>query len=302
MNKQEYNTYTLLYLKSLKTSGKSEKTLEMYNRVLDMFNATLDNEKQDIDAINILNFQNSLADNGIKQNSIRHYLICLHAFFEWCERNNMLDKNIVNKHIIPKKEQLHYDLLTLDEITALLNYKPKTKTFHSKRNLAIIQTLILTGCRNSELRAITLGDLDITNNTIRIKKGKGNKEREIPFPAKLQEIIKDYVCDKQYPKDTTEDTVLFGYYNEQKQWCELGIVALTHLVYNYVEKVTGHKKIGSHDLRHAFASYTSNLGADTRTISLCLGHASEQITNDIYISILDKKKAANNMNALLNKM
>ena len=60
----------------------------------------------------------------------------------------------------------------------------------------------------------------------------------------------------------------------------------------YVEKHTGHSGIGSHDLRHAYASYASHRGVPTRLLSLSMGHASETTTSKIYISVLDKQRAA----------
>lgn len=288
-----------IYLNQLENNGKSARTITTYKNALFDFLDTLDSE-QDVSTLSVIKWQNKLVLKGVKRNTIRHYLICLNAFYNWQVRNGLVAKNIINAQDLPKKEQIKYDLLSLEEIQQLLSYEPKTKTLHSKRNKAIITTLILTGARNEELRNIKLKDLDFEKSVICIQRGKGNKYREIPFPEQCKQDVINYLQDKEYPQVKNKEQYLFGYYDAANNWNQLKALALTHLVTNYVKKVTGHDYIGAHDLRHAFASLASNLGADTRSISLAMGHSSEQITNKIYISILDKSKAARNINTIFN--
>jgi integrase/recombinase XerD len=63
--------------------------------------------------------------------------------------------------------------------------------FQSKRflDMVIIKTFLYTGVRVSELANIRLDDVDFKLCQIRINKGKGNKDRIVPFPSSFKETL-----------------------------------------------------------------------------------------------------------------
>ena len=57
------------------------------------------------------------------------------------------------------------------------------------QNVIIIKTLLYTGVRVSELIRILLSDVDFDRCQIRITKGKGSKDRIVPFPQSFKEVL-----------------------------------------------------------------------------------------------------------------
>ncbi|MBQ8497171.1 MAG: tyrosine-type recombinase/integrase [Clostridia bacterium] len=70
--------------------------------------------------------------------------------------------------------------------------------------------LLMTGLCNSELRALTLHDLDFKNGIVRVIDGKGGKSRSAPFPKTARETFAEYLASGVRPENLTENDLLFG--------------------------------------------------------------------------------------------
>lgn len=280
------------YIESLQSLKKSVQTVNAYRTALKRFTSYIaehEQPEQTLTPITITNYRTDLHKNSsVNNNTVRYNLIVLHGFFEWCCRMGLTEQNPVNNADIPKSERIEYDLLSLEEIEMLLNSDPKRKNPNAKRNRAIINMLILTGIRNSELRYLKMGNLDFENSTIKIEHGKGDKFREVAFPDRVKYAVMEYLNSDENKINRTENDYLFT----NENGTPLTRQGLTQTIKNHVRQVTGHNSIGAHDLRHAYASLSAHYQIPTRQISLSMGHASEAITEQIYISILDKSAAA----------
>ena len=307
MNRTEYTAAASSYLAAMRSSGKSEQTKRGYTMILSSFGEYLARIdcKTNITALDIISYRAALVSR-VKPNTAAHYLTVLHSFFEWTRRVGIEQTNPVPTAEIPKAERIEYDLLTLSEIDAILTgRRPRgTNKKNYCRNRAVVLLLLQSGIRSAELRDLTPADIDFEKNVVRVRHGKGDKYREAPFPKLAREAVAEYL--KARDKTLTRADYLFGSYADENgragrggEYHKMTSSMLLGLVKRYVENTTGHKDIGTHDLRHAFASYASNKGVATRDISLCLGHANEAITERVYISILDKRKAPTTVNAAL---
>lgn len=306
MNRTEYTTAAEAYISALPSLKKSDCTARSYKMILRTFAEHLTSESaEQITPLSVVSFRRDLSER-VKTNTVAHYLTVLHGFFEWARRVGLEQQNPVPTEEIPKAERIDYDLPTLDEISELLVCKRPRGTFEKNtcRNRAIVLLLLQSGVRSDELRSLTPDDLDFEKHVVRIKHGKGDKYREAPFPALAREAVAEYLKARSPALARTD--YLFGSSVESDGrteqpgvWHKMTSAALLGLVKRYVKNATGRDNVGVHDLRHAFASYASNKGVSTRNISLCLGHASESITERVYISILDKSKAPTTVNAAL---
>lgn len=302
MKLNEIQPTAAAYIESLQSLKKSTQTVNAYRTALKRFtNYILEHEQpeQTLTPIIITNYRTDLHRNSsVNNNTVRYNLIVLHGFFEWCIRMGLLEQNPVNNADIPKSERIEYDLLSLEEIEMLLNSDPKRKNQNSKRNKAIITLLILTGIRNSELRYLKIENLDFENSVITVEHGKGDKFREVAFPDRVKFAVMEYLNSNENKMNRTENDYLFT----NENGTPLTRQGLTQTIKNHVRQVTGHNSIGAHDLRHAYASLSAHYQIPTRQISLSMGHASEAITEQIYISILDKSAAADTVTTKFNEI
>jgi len=136
--------------------------------------------------------------------------------------------------------------------------------------------------RVSELVGIDLEDIDLRDGWLRVR-GKGNKERIVPYGAKAQEALEKYwpvreqllqqtdrTSDKQNPH---AEAVFLNYSGRRLTPRSVG-----RIVKKYVRMANVNWDLHPHSLRHAFATHLLADGADLRAIQELLGHQSLSTT------------------------
>lgn len=116
---------------------------------------------------------------------------------------------------------------------------------------------MLLGCglRNAELRSVRLCDLcfgDESESSVTIYSGKGDKYRRIPFPAPVQQAVREYLESGVRPPLLPDTAPLFGVGVTEKDWHMLNGENLSFMVPWYIEAATRHKGVRSHACRHRF--------------------------------------------------
>ena len=165
----------------------------------------------------------------------------------------------------PKLWQTLPEILTPTEIEALLD-APDTRAKQGVRDKAILELLYATGCRVSELVALTLYDID--DDQIRVF-GKGSKERIVPISKRAVQSIDSYLGSVRDFFDSDQEKTLFL----SMKGKPLDRTSVWKLVKSYAKKANIEKNIFPHLLRHSFASHLLDGGADLRIIQEMLGHA-----------------------------
>lgn len=297
MNKEQFNEISTQYLIALPSMKKSDKTVTAYSLAFRKFSDFLKADEQ-ITPLTVVNWRSSLSMSGIKTNSVRQYMIFIHSFFEWCVKMKIEQENPVHLDEIPEQQRVEYDLLTLDEIKSLITKTPtglSGKTII--RNRAIIVLLLQAGLRNSELRSLTVADLDFEQNRIMVRHGKGDKQRLVAMPRIAKEIIEEYLSSGIRPDWCTDNDYLFGTDSDEngkstggKLWKQFSSPALLMLVHRYTEHCCGHS-VKTHALRHAFTSLCDLSGMPMTEISQNLGHSNPLVTAQVYRHILNKDTA-----------
>lgn len=302
-----YEQASAAYLADLKVSSKSAATYNQYTQVLTEFgewlNGHTDNRTDgatEITPLIISEYKQALFARGVKNNTVLHYLTMLRAFFKWAIDNKLYAEQPVTKSLLPSAEQIKHDIPTIEEIDLLLSGKQPRYSRHStmQRNRSIVTLFIQSGLRVSELCNLRIRDLDFKNKNVYVDHGKGNKSRYAPFPSIAQRNVQEYITHRRIelkPHALSQDAFLFVGDDGQKP---LTRQAVTKLVSGYVARLTGHKGIGAHDLRHAAASVWDNRGANIRDVQKALGHSRVETTERVYVQILDRKQAAKNINKI----
>lgn len=300
-----YEQASTAFLADLKVSSKSTATYNQYAQVLGEFSEWLNGHTDDrtdvttvITPLIVSEYKQALFTRGVKNNTALHYLTMLRAFFKWAIDNKLYTEQPVTKSLLPNAEQIKHDIPTIEEINLLLSGKKPRYARHNtmQRNRAIVTLFIQSGLRVSELCNLRIKDLDFEHNNIYVDHGKGDKSRYAPFPSVARKNVQEYITHRRIelkPHNLPQNAFLFVGDDEHKP---LTRQAVTKLVRGYVERLTGHKGIGAHDLRHAAASIWDNRGANIRDVQKALGHSKVETTERIYVQILDRKKAAENIN------
>jgi integrase/recombinase XerD len=140
--------------------------------------------------------------------------------------------------------------LTMDEVDSLLTV-PKDDSPYALRDHTMIELLYATGMRVSELVALDIGDVDVSEGFVRCF-GKGSKERLVP----LHETAATATTHLNRRGDRL---------TRQGFWLILRKLAAQACIYT---------KLSPHTLRHSFATHLLRGGAPLRHVQELLGHAS----------------------------
>ncbi|MFI5335004.1 MAG: site-specific tyrosine recombinase XerD, partial [Chlamydiales bacterium] len=258
--------------------GLARNTLLAYERDLQLFCQRLGRmdltETREEDLIGFLGY---LRESLYATSSIARMLVAIKVFFRFLKREKKIEKNIALYLDSPKLWQLIPEVLTLDEVGALLQ-APSTDTFIGARDRAILEVLYASGLRVSEVCGMNITDLD--DAFVRVK-GKGGKERLVPIAKIAVDAVDQYLLN--FRKAEGEEEALFvtsrgNRIERQEVWRRIKL---------YAKNAGITKKISPHTLRHSFATHLLENGADLRVIQEMLGHASIS-TTDRYTHISQK--------------
>lgn len=228
----------------------------------------------DIDSFSIFSYLSFLSRKGIGKRSMQRHLSTLRSFFKYLLKKGEIKSNPASSVPMPKFTKPLPRVLQKEEIAKILEEKEE-EGWLGKRNKAIFELLYATGIRVSELSSIRLEDIDLVQRILRVK-GKGGKERIVPFGKKAQEAILEYL--KEIPYERIVNLFL------NKNGTRLSPRSIHRIVIKYAVKILNCKDISPHSFRHTFATHLLEKGADLRFIQELLGHSSLS-TTQIYTHI-----------------
>lgn len=263
----------LLYLKGER--GLSPHTLEAYERDIKSFFTHLQSKQlNDFESIHhemIMDYLNYLKLGGYASSSICRALVAIKVFFRYLVREDILKHSVAQNFESPKLWQVIPEVLSEQEITALLN-QPDTKTLLGARDKAVLELLYSSGLRASELCQLHIHH--VGEGHVRVM-GKGRKERVVPVGKPALDAIDHYLL--------TRDAAKCGIGAEHLFLSQHGRQINRHTLWRIVTtraKAAGIlKKISPHTLRHSFATHLLDHGADLRIIQDMLGHATIKTTD-----------------------
>ncbi len=176
----------------LTSLGKSKNTAIAYKKDLEQFSGYLVSiEKNDIREVkkeDIEGFINKILENNYTKKSASRKLNSIRSFFRYLKNENIIVANPSLDVSHPKYVQQPPRILSKIEYRALRDYVKS-----HPRNYAIIEVLLQTGMRISELVNLKIGD--ITDNYIVVR--NKNSNRQIPINNSLKKAIDNYLKTKK---------------------------------------------------------------------------------------------------------
>lgn len=250
----------------------SPHTLAAYERDLRQVAAYLKEREVRWDkAGNVLlrGFLAELHEKKRKKSTIGRKLAALRSFYAFCVRKKWTTENPAKVLATPKQEKKVPSFLSEDETTALLDL-PRSGKPLDLRDKAILELFYASGIRVSELVGIETGDLHFGERLVRVR-GKGKKERIVPFGRKAREALEEYSRARRglIDKEGAEPAFFLNYNGGR-----LTTRSVQRMVRKYIHRTAVVRKISPHSLRHSFASHLLGRGADLRVIQELLGHSS----------------------------
>jgi site-specific recombinase XerD len=224
-------------------------------------------------------FYRGRAERHWAANSFVTFHKSLAVFFRWCVEQGHLGVNPTDRIEVPRPPKRLPPRLSRQEamrlLEVVLNY-PWPYTFLRYRNHAILATFLFSGLRKSELLRLQLNDLDLTNQSLLVRQGKGSKDRVVPVSSTLAAILRRYLEERARLRKTCPE--VFASLNRDMGLTEQG---LKHLVVD-AKRITG-LQFHIHTLRHTFATLMLEGGCDIFSLSKMMGH-SDIKTTTIYLA------------------
>jgi integrase/recombinase XerC len=261
-----------------------------------------------------------LHDQGLQKSSIARKLAALRSFFKYCVRECQLKENPARLVPTPKLPKRIPSVLSAEEMNGFLNQLagsgpertglrsaskkqaslpargrakersrqndslPDSEELLLRRDRALLELLYAAGLRVSELTGLNLADMEQKERILRVR-GKGNKERIVPYGGKAQEALEKYWPLRDQLLLRTAGTrashraaphteaVFLNYAGRRLTQRSVG-----RIVKKYVRLINVNWDLHPHSLRHAFATHLLADGADLRAIQELLGHQSLSTT------------------------
>lgn len=233
-----------------------------------------------------------------KPSSLRQTVSRIRRFFRWLYQSNKVLANVAENFQLPKAGLSLPVVLTEAEISRIIE-QPDTEKAIGVRDRAILETLYATGIRHGELYKLNMRDFD--GRTLRIREGKGKRERIVPLTATASDWLETYIA-------TARVELMHGVYWGKGKSRKKRIIAnptalflsvtarrlsypqIWQIVKNHAEAVELEATV--HTFRHCCATHLLRHGASLRHIQKLLGHSSLD-TTQIYtqVEISDVKKA-----------
>lgn len=260
----------LAYLKHEKNA--SPHTVSSYGRDLRQVAAYLKEAEVLWNRANLVVLRGFLAglhEERRKRSTIGRKLAALRSFYDFCVRRRWIAENPAKVLATPRQEKKMPSFLSEEETAALLDL-PRSDKPLDLRDRAVLELFYATGIRVGELVAIEAGDIHFGERLVRVK-GKGRKERLVPFGRKAEEALKAYLRARPLiARPESDVTAVFLNYRGGP----LTSRSVQRMVRKYIRRTAVARKISPHSLRHSFASHLLGRGADLRVIQELLGHAS----------------------------
>ncbi|MHB9925501.1 site-specific tyrosine recombinase/integron integrase [Clostridium botulinum] len=261
-----------IYLASKKLDGLSLKTLKNYQYNLAIF---ADHLRKPLGTITTMDLRMFLAVRckNMKATSVNGQISILKSFFGWLHEEEYIPKNPAKKLKQTKEPKRLRHAMTEEEVE-LLRQASKTD-----REKALIEFLISTGCRLSEVVGVNKDDINWHEMSLNVI-GKGNKERKVYFSTKAKILLKKYLL-------TREDNNEALFVTSKRPHSRLGGRSIQREIKKIAKRAEIDKSIYPHLFRHSFATCKINSGMPLPVLQHIMGHENPS-TTQVYAQLSEE--------------
>mgnify|MGYP003315731468 CR=1 FL=1 len=213
---------------------------------------------------------------------IKRRVSCVRSFCKYLRKQGLINNNPLTLLPSPKVPKNLPIWIPEEDMDFLIDKIEYGQDFDGVRDHLLIDLLYCTGMRRSEAANLRDSDIDLEMQQVKVSKGKGNKQRIIPFGQELKEQIIQY-------RDRREAEVggPTEFFLTDMDGNGLSPAKITSTAEKYLSQLDKLLRKGAHVLRHSFATNMLAEGADLMAVKELLGHASLEST-EIYTHLTPK--------------
>lgn len=278
----------LEYRRTVRNSAA--RTLNAYAADLEQFASYLQERRitdlQQVDLSELRGYLASLQSHQYQRTTLARKQASLRALFHWARRTERIVSDPSRGLRAPRQSRRLPRYLRSEEIEALLTAPDNSPA--GLRDRALLELLYASGLRAGEAVRLNLDDLDLEAGELRVRQGKGRKERIGLLGRAAIDALQNYLqlgrpALEAKAKRGRSVALLLNKYGER-----LSDRGVRRTFDKYVEATGARLKITPHVLRHTFATHLLENGADLRAVQELLGHA-HIATTEIYTHVTTER-------------
>ncbi len=234
-----------------------------------------------VEALQIREFLLYLArERGCQTRARNRKLASVKSYFAFLKVSSYLGsgKNPAAKVRFAKEPQTLPIYLTKEEAETLIKASRYDTTL-PYRDYALVRLFLSTGIRLSELVALEVSDIDFSEACIKVRRGKGRKERIAPLSDKACAALKEYL-EKRMPAKASERRLFLNH--RGAPITGRGVEMIVERICKRAGVMKPHLSV--HKLRHTCMTLLLREGVDLITIKELAGHSSIDST-EIYVHV-----------------
>ncbi len=250
----------------------SANTQEAYRRDLRDFSAWLsDGNPVRLTVRDLGDYLAALDKRGLARASVARQAATLRSFYACLQLEGVVRESPAELLTAGRRADVIPGTLSPEQVDRLLE-SPETATPSGRRDQALLELLYATGCRASEVSALRLTDVHLTESFCTCR-GKGDKERVVPLGRRAVAALRAWIDGPR--------TAFAARAGSSPSWMilssrgnRLSRMRIWEIVRLHADKAGVPPDIGPHTLRHSFATHLVAGGVDLRHVQEMLGHAS----------------------------
>jgi integrase/recombinase XerC len=259
------------FLRGLQERNASAHTIKAYRTDLAQFAEYVGPQSwRDIDHVLIRGYLAQLYERGLSKTSVARALAALRSLYKWLAQEGEVQQNPAALVSTPKLPKKLPRVPTIEELNTVLDSEMTECSAFAEREQVILELLYGCGVRNSELIGINLDDVRWSNDVILVR-GKGRKERYVPFGESAKSALQSYLPVRQRvlgeARRIAEKALLINLRGTRLTTRSVGRIVKQIAIARGLSP-----EVHPHTLRHAFGTHMLEEGADLRAIQEMLGH------------------------------
>lgn len=245
----------------LRARNYSPRTEETYIAAVVHFARHFRTPPDQLGAEHVIAYQVWLRDRKGASHVLFNQTVCALRFFY----GQVLDRpDVVERIRYARHERRLPVVLSVEETIELL------RSIDHPRYRVLLTTIYATGLRLSEALALRAADIDSKRMVVRVRQGKGKKDRYVPLPAALLDLLREH-----WRREHLRDLLFPGLSDPSRPAEPTGV---QRYLQRMVAKSGLAKKVTPRTLRHCYATHLIEQGTSTRVVQVLLGHANVHTT------------------------